>query len=66
MDDKFLTNYQEDVVYYVVVDDEDEIYVKFRNKEEATEYYATMKEVYQHTSKTFFLTLVRHKVIFPS
>ena len=63
MNDKFLTNYQEDDVYYVVVDDEDEIYQKFRNIKEATAYFNEMKEIYQHTPKTFFLSLVRTNVI---
>ena len=63
MNDKFLTNYQEDDVYYVVVDDEDEIYQKFRNIKEATVYFNEMKEIYQHTPKTFFLSLVRTNVI---
>ena len=49
--------------FLVVVDDEDEIYQKFRNIKEATAYFNEMKEIYQHTPKTFFLSLVRTNVI---
>lgn len=61
--DKFLTNYQEDVRYYVVLDNEDDVYMKFKSHTEAIQFYTEMVEIHQHTGKKFFLTQVIHTVV---